>query len=180
MDRRRPPIGSHGGVGHRPPPQRNNSLETGKFRPKGIVNKQEERRKTMARRIYALRIGGYLAGGVALALAAFLFLRPKAPCRENRARERALNTLLSWKDPKTGDALRDALDGAHFNCEESISPAGVLVASVDSAQPPIIWWVDQKRKLHNVNLLSAAYTPDLPAAPFLPEQVRSVGRLPEE
>ena len=159
--------------------QRNNSLETGKFRPKEVVSKAEQQRKAVARRLYALRIGGYIVGGVALAVAAIVLLRPKAPCRENRARERALATLLARTDPKTGESLKEQL-GDRFNCEESISPKGVLVAAVDSASPPIIWWVDEKRKLHNVNLLSAAYTPDLPAAPFLPEQVESVGKVPQE
>jgi hypothetical protein len=53
------------------------------------------------------------------------------------------------------------------------------VAIVDSAGPPIVWWVDESATLHNVNLLSAAYTPELPAAPFMPDQIRTVGK-PEE
>jgi hypothetical protein len=181
MDRRRPPAGPpRGGSVHRPPPHQANSLETGKFRPKGIVRKDEQRRKAARSRELALRIGAYVLGGAVLAGAAFFFLRPKAPCRQSPARERALKTLLAWKDPKTGEELREALDGSRFNCEESISPVGVFVATVDSAQPPTIWWVDEKRTLHNVNLLSAVYTPGLPAAPFYPEQVQGVGRVPED
>ena len=181
MDRRRPPAGPpRGASSYRPPSSQANSLESGKFRPKGVVSKDEQRRKAARHRTFALRIGAYVLGGGLLAGAAVFFLRPKAPCRQSPARERALKTLLAWTDPKTGERLGEALEGSRFNCEESITPVGVFVATVDSAQPPTIWWVDEKRKLHNVNLLSSVYTPGLPAAPFYPEQVESVGRVPED
>ena len=179
MDRRRPGGPPLGGRPQRPLHQPNNSLETGKFRPKGIVSKEAERRKTKARRITALRISGILAGGVALAAVVFWLVSSKAACRQTPERERALATLLERKDPATGELLRDQLDGSRFNCEESTLPPGVLVAIVDSAGPPIVWWVDESAKLHNVNLLSAAYTPELPAAPFMPDQIKTVGK-PEE
>lgn len=163
----------------RPHPQQTNSLETGKFRPKGIVSKEAERRKTKERRIYALRISSILVGGVALAVAVIFLVGAKAACRQTPERERALATLLERKDPKSGELLGEQLEGSRFNCQESTLPPGVLVAIVDTAGPAIVWWVDESAKLHNVNLLSAAYTPELPAAPFMPDQIRTVAR-PEE
>ena len=164
-----------------PPSPQTRSLETGKFRPKAVVNKAELKRRAADRRRFALRIGAYVAGGLALAAAAVVFLRPRTGCRETPVREQALAVLLEWKDPVTGQPLGEQFAGSRFNGSESISPAGVLVATVDSAQPPIIWWVDEQRRLHNVNLLAAAYTPQLPGAPaFEKSQLRSVGRAPEE
>ena len=178
MDPRRPG-GPPRGMPQRPRPQQANSLETGKFRPKGIVSMDAERRMSKARRMYALRIAGILAGGAALAALVFFLVSSKAACRQTPERERALATLLERKDPKSGELLGDQLDGSRFNCQESTLPPGVLVAIVDTAGPPIVWWVDVSAKLHNVNLLSAAYTPELPAAPFMPDQIETVGR-PEE
>ena len=179
MDRPRPG-GPPRGVPQRPNAQQANSLETGKFRPKGIVSAEAQRRKARERRIYALRLGGYLVGGAALAALVFWLVGSKPACRQTPERERALATLLGQKDARTGEPLGDQLAGSEFNCEESTLPPGVLVAIVDTAGPSIVWWVDEKAKLHNVNLLSKAYTPYLPAAPFLPDQIKTVARPDDE
>lgn len=179
MDRRRPVGPPRGGAPQRPQGSQTNSLETSKFRPKGVISSEAQRRKARERRLYALRIGGYILGGVALVATVFLFLGPKPACRQTPERERALATLLQQKDARTGEALGDQLSGSEFNCEESTLPPGVLVAIVDTAGPPIVWWVDEAAQLHNVNLLSKAYTPYLPAAPFMPEQIEAVA-TPEE
>ena len=153
--------------------------DSGKFPIRKLVTNDEiqRERRTKIRRFA-------IAGGSVTA-AALLFILYNivdgafTGCGANDARERAVTAIVEHRDKSTGEPLGDRFDKERFTCAETAKPKGVLVAWRDSTEA-IIWFVDQRGVPMNVNLLSQAWTPDLPPGPaFTPEQIRRVYREDE-
>jgi hypothetical protein len=164
----RPMNGAHGG-GH----------DSGRFPIRKLVTNDEiqsERREKIRR--FAI-IGGGLTAAALLYLLVSVVDGAISGCLRSESRRRAVSAIVEYRDKATGTQLGDRFGKTEFTCAETGKPKGTLVAWRDSVDA-IIWFVDQRGVPFNVNLLSQAWTPDLPPGPaFSPEQIRRVNRQDE-
>ena len=176
-----PPLPPHGAARRRPaPPQPMRPMngagghDSGRFPIKKLVT-DEEIRSERARKIRRFAIIG---GGVTAAALLFVAFRivdhSFNGCTFSRSGRRAVEAIQEHRDRETGAPLGDRFDHSGFSCMDTVKPKGTLVAWHDGSQA-IVWFVDPRGIPFNVNLLSQAWTPDLPPGPgFTPEQIRRV------
>jgi hypothetical protein len=165
-----PRSGSKPGDGGAPPPDES-SAERSAFMDEIRQEVHEAKRKRM------IKYGG--SGAIAAAVISILVIwwavRPDPKgCFANETRKVAYNSVIAEGDTATKAALSSRFPKKEFRCAELSEPQGTLVA-VKEEGDPIVWYVDDKGRAYNVNLLSAAWTPRLGTGPRISdEQIAAV------
>lgn len=111
------------------------------------------------------------AGALIVAAVGLMVLYPSPTgCTNTPERKRALQAIVSSKDPVTGATLDGRFDPDDMACRDSSRPRGVVVSAREQSGEAVVWFIDASGSGHNVNLLAQAFTPAFTAASSLPPE----------